>query len=104
MPKILRNMVYGVLGIRVDHAMLNASFEKTAKENSQGEMYASPESIQYPIKKQFENDGATILLKRTVNEKGVLPLSEVFEKGFDKKELATFKDENTIKKALINKF
>lgn len=98
-----RNMVYGIIGIRVRMAMWNASFSKTANQTSLGEIFGSPQALGYAIKEQLNRDGYKVLYRRRLNEDGVMSLQDSFEylTGEDNKTLNT---ESKLKKVLFDNF
>ena len=75
----LKNMVYGVIGIKVRNSMWNANFSKYAKKNSLGEMYGTPQALGYAIKDQLNRDGDNVLYRKTLGENGVMDLKECLE-------------------------
>ncbi|WP_066869398.1 type I CRISPR-associated protein Cas7 [Clostridium mediterraneense] len=98
-----KNMVYGLIGISVKNGNYNASFDKSPKQNSLGEIYASPQSLGFAIKHQLEKDGYKILYKRSVGEEGVRNLKESFESKTGQ-ELKNKITENEVKSILFKEF
>lgn len=74
-----KNMVYGMIGIKVVNSMWNASMSKEAKQNCCGDIYASSQALGYADKEQLERDGYNILYRKVTGEKGDFTLREAFE-------------------------
>ena len=98
------NMVYGIIGVGVRNGNYNASFDRTPKQNSLGEMYASPQCLGFAIKEQLNKEGCKILYRKSIGEKGVRKLEETFEHLTETKLDAKKMTENDVKEIMFKQF
>lgn len=82
-----KNNVYGIIGIGVKNANYNAGFDKYPKRTAEGELYATPQCLEYMIRTQLEKEGELILYRKSYNEDGsVRDLKSRYENLFDTKD------------------
>ena len=99
-----KNMVYGLIGIRVRNSMWNANLDGEAKQDSYENIYSSSQALGYADKEQLERDGYNILYRKVTGDNGDLTLKEVFELKTNTKTVANKKLTANEMKALLFKF
>ena len=99
-----KNMVYGLVGIRVRNSMWNANLEGEAKQDSYQNIYSSSQALGYADKEQLERDGYNVLYRKVTGDSGDLTLKEVFELKTGTKTAANKKLTANEMKALLFKF
>lgn len=72
---MIKNNIYGVLGIEAINSMWNADFDGYAKEDGLGNIKGSPYSYQYCMKKLWEAKGDKILGLKGVNSETGKPFT-----------------------------
>lgn len=107
---MMKNRVYGVLGVSSIMANWNADFTGYPKTISTGEVFGSDKAFKYPMKKLWENKGEKVLyiksMKLSEGKKGEVSLvpkslKERYEQLF---EVPDLKKVNNTKEVLVNLF
>lgn len=94
------NIVYGIIGVGVRNANYNAGFDKYPKQTAEGKLYATPQCLEYMIRKQLDIEGKCVLYKKSYKENGLVnDLKGRYESLFDTKD-----DKTDINKTKSNVF
>lgn len=86
----MKNMVYGVMGIRVRNGMFNAAWDKYPVRDAKDNIIASPYALQYCMKEEWKRRGSNVLGLKEVKEDGTYcTLKGKYELMFGKKSKKT---------------
>ena len=102
---MMKNNVYGILGIGVRNGLWNADFDGQSKRDGNGIIKGSSYALQYCIKRQWDRNHQNIMGLKTMKEDGTcLKIEEKYYKIFhetDKKPTKKKDDYSTILNNLL---